>query len=508
MQNVTPLEGIVKPRDQEIVTFNVGGVKFQTFRSTLKTTKPTRLSDDAFLNHFYVSDRKEYFFDRDPDIFKALLNYLRTGALHLPSFICGPSAKAELEFWGVPQQRIEQCCWINYNEWNSTQEALKRLEHDRKVSLLPRDMSHDTGTCWERWRPVIWRLMNRSNSSVGAKIFGAVSLMFVLLSIFTFLAETTEPFDYYTIVTTSRKDFNHSTTTSMAGLVPFNVTTEKQNITVSSTKNSTNDAVTSSSLPGETATNSDIVIEEKIRTKHPALQIIDFICLIYFILEYIARLVFSPKTLKHAVSLLAVIDVLAILPDLIEFTVFYARPELKENVNAVGYITIIRVIRVLRIFRLVRHSAGLWILIYTLRASFSELLLLFWFMGLGILVFSSLIYYVEDRKNFESIPNGFWWALITMTTVGYGDMVPHTTLGKLVGSVTAMAGVLMIGFTVPALVNNFMLYYRHVQFAMHTEELEKPKESQNNNGHVEMKEQSGVTNGKLENNPLLLTTKV
>lgn len=56
--------------------------------------------------------------------FQAILNFLRTGELHLPTFICGPCAKTELEFWGVEEHWIERCCWISYNEWNSTQVKL------------------------------------------------------------------------------------------------------------------------------------------------------------------------------------------------------------------------------------------------------------------------------------------------------------------------------------------------------------------------------------------------
>lgn len=483
-----PPDDVTEVQGHDIVTFNVGGVRFETLRKTMQNNALTRLSDQEFIQRHYVKDRTEYFFDRDPDIFKAVLNYMRTDSLHLPSFICGPSAKTELEYWGVPQQKIEQCCWINYNEWNSTQEALKRLEHDRKVSMIPRDMSRDpSATFWERWRPVVWRVMNRSNSSTGAKIFGVVSLLFVLVSIFSFLAETTAPFDYYTIKITRQLN-SSQTSTNMTSETFINVTQNNQSMT-----NVSNEYVTT---------------ETKVRTKHPILQIIDLICLVFFIAEYVTRLTFSPKKLKHATSLLAVIDVLAILPDVTEFIVYHARPDLKQDVDAVGYITIIRVIRVLRIFRLVRHSAGLWILIYTLRASFSELMLLFWFMSLGILLFSSLIYYVDDREQFGSIPSGFWWALITMTTVGYGDMYPHTTLGKVVGSFTAMAGVLMIGFTVPALVNNFMLYYRHVQFAMHSDDVEKFHKKENHEASDRDKARNGnilnqdSQNGNFEHSPL------
>ena len=103
--------------------------------------------------------------------FQATLNFLRSGELHLPSNICGPAAKTELEFWGIAPNKIERCCYINYNEWNSTQDALKRLERDRKMSLIPRGAQIDAhGSCLSKWRPILWRVLNRSTSSFAAKV--------------------------------------------------------------------------------------------------------------------------------------------------------------------------------------------------------------------------------------------------------------------------------------------------------------------------------------------------
>ena len=283
------------------------------------------------------------------------------------------------------------------------------------------------------------------------QIFAYVALLFVLLSIFSYLAETTEHFHHYITVR------DHSNTTETVQ--------NTRNLTETSTSNTRNTQTTTEMFTTTEHQGEDE--PQQIRIEHPLLYIIDVTCFTYFIVEYIARVIFSPNKLKYATSLFAIIDLLALLPDIIEFSVY--RAPVDAGGDVVGFITIIRIVRVLRVFRLVRHSAGLWILVYTLRASFNELILLVWFMSLGILVFSSLIYYVDDREQFTSIPTAFWWALITMTTVGYGDMYPTTTLGKMVGSLCAMAGVLMIGFTVPALVNNFMLYYRHVQYGMTTD---------------------------------------
>lgn len=155
------------------------------------------------------------------------------------------------------------------------------------------------------------------------------------------------------------------------------------------------------------------------------------------------------------------------LIDLVSTLSFYF--EIKQRLGeSSGLFEALSIVRILRLFKLTRHSPGLRILIHTFKASAKELTLLVFFLMLGIVVFASLVYYAERLQDnpdnkFESIPLGLWWAIVTMTTVGYGDMAPNTYVGMFVGALCALAGVLTIALPVPVIVSNFSMFYSHTQ---------------------------------------------
>ena len=202
---------------------------------------------------------------------------------------------------------------------------------------------------------------------------------------------------------------------------------------------------------------------------HPALEYIELVCVCFFTVEIICRFICCPNKLLFFKGPLNLVDIFSILPFYIEKIILLINPHLQFS-GTLHFFKTIRLIRVFRVFKLTRHFTGLKILVHSIKASAKELLLLIIFLCLSVLIFASLIYYAEaveetnDKRNdFKSIPIGFWWAVVTMTTLGYGDMTPRTALGYLVGSLCAVAGVLVLALPVPVIVNNFAVYYNHAQ---------------------------------------------
>jgi len=201
---------------------------------------------------------------------------------------------------------------------------------------------------------------------------------------------------------------------------------------------------------------------------HEAFFYIEAVCNTWFTIEILMRFISCPNKLLFVRASVNIIDYVATLSFFIDLALQKFASHL-ENADILEFFSIIRI---MRLFKLTRHSSGLKILIQTFRASAKELTLLVFFLVLGIVIFASLVYYAEriqanPHNDFNSIPLGLWWALVTMTTVGYGDMAPKTYVGMFVGALCALAGVLTIALPVPVIVSNFAMYYSHTQVSPH-----------------------------------------
>ncbi|GMS82085.1 hypothetical protein PENTCL1PPCAC_4260, partial [Pristionchus entomophagus] len=182
----------------------------------------------------------------------------------------------------------------------------------------------------------------------------------------------------------------------------------------------------------------------------------ELVCMIWFTLEYIARFLVNPNKLKFTKSPLNIIDLCTILPFLIEE--FLPMKWMKEFRGAMLVIRVMRLARVARIFKLARYSTGLRAFGETMRKSAAELSMLGMFLVTGIMLFSTAIYFFErDEPNskFYSIPASCWWCVITMTTVGYGDLVPVTTGGKVVAAVASVCGIIVLAFPISMIIDKF-----------------------------------------------------
>ena len=122
---------------KEKILVNVGGVKHETYRSTLKMIPDTRLAwiAENKSSNFdgFDPSKNEYFFDRHPGVFSQILNYYRTGRLHSPSDVCGPLFEEELQFWGIDEKQMEPCCWAKYTEHRDAQANLKVFEDSAPI---------------------------------------------------------------------------------------------------------------------------------------------------------------------------------------------------------------------------------------------------------------------------------------------------------------------------------------------------------------------------------------
>ena len=170
---------------EQSVILNVGGVRHETFPATLKRHPNTLLATLKPSDKYYRESRNEYFFDRHPGVFGAILNYYRTDELHCPLNVCGSLFEKELNFWGIHEENIMQCCWIKYNDDKSQKEFLNNFE-----STLLRSChagGSEGGGCCQSGLRKLWLCMEQPKSSTSATVSTQVSIFSLYMSIYRFI---------------------------------------------------------------------------------------------------------------------------------------------------------------------------------------------------------------------------------------------------------------------------------------------------------------------------------
>lgn len=188
-----------------------------------------------------------------------------------------------------------------------------------------------------------------------------------------------------------------------------------------------------------------------------SLVVLEYVLTFFFTFEYLARLYCSPNWRNYAFSFFGLIDLVSILPMYLGW--------LFPGVRFMIVLRSIRLMRVFRIFKLFSFLNEGYLLMESLKQSFRKIFVFFLFVAILVICLGTVMYMVEGGEpdsQFKDIPSSIYWAVVTMTTVGYGDITPVTTLGRFFASI-----VMLLGYTIIAvptgIVSASMVSQQHKQ---------------------------------------------
>lgn len=441
-----PLNDESVRREDEKFVINVSGRRFETWRNTVEKYPDTLLGSSE-RDFFYDEQTEEYFFDRDPDIFRHILNYYRTGKLHYPKHECLMAYDEELAFFGIIPDVIGDCCYEDYRD--RKRENAERMLDDR-ISETNGEKEQEQRSLREQ----MWRAFENAHTSTAALVFYYVTGFFIAVSVVANVVETV-PCTIISRIHQNLRYYKQQETLAAAAAAAASVQQQSILATAASngnylnTSNSTvaNKSPFSSSIRTNSTDTSTLIPVQSLTTTTQsstfstyysdhynsynyyyqeaenlscgdtfkvAFFCLDTACVMIFTAEYLLRLYAAPNRCKFMHSVMSLIDVVAIMP-------YYIGLAIKDNDDVSGAFVTLRVFRVFRIFKFSRHSQGLRILGYTLKSCASELGFLVFSLAMAIIIFATVMYYAEknvDGTTFTSIPAAFWYTIVTMTTLG------------------------------------------------------------------------------------------
>lgn len=197
------------------------------------------------------------------------------------------------------------------------------------------------------------------------------------------------------------------------------------------------------------------------------IAVIEITCMVFLNVDFLVRMILARRLMKFLICKLSIIDEITMLCFYI--SVLIAHLSVPQSVNYLAHL--FRQLRILQVFRLARYSYGFRALLQTIANSLAQLGSFMLIIPVMSMFFASITFFAEDYHNSlqeachnrcrtsSSLSDWFWYSIITITTVGYGDVYPRSILGKLVGAICALFGVILFCLLTPIIFRNFVEYY-------------------------------------------------